>query len=189
MSNLRLVTEDYDPSNTAHIEAAMSISSWQDVDKQSPDYVQMFDLDPEIIASHVFGTVGFAEDLDGTRTPAGYNGATAIHDNGMIETGGLIVNPIYRGTGLRFGSIIKHAMLTRLKELYPETPLITFANKKSQKINRAAGFRDAQREEIPKSALELCKNCIDYEEKVRICGQICCDEILILDPETPVNVN
>lgn len=172
--------EKYDTTAAHHIAAADAFKAWQDEDRLQPDYVQMFDLNPDVMREHVIGVVGFIDGSEG-REPVGYNGAIARHDNGMLEIGGMIVNPRLRRQG--FARKIKQATLDLIEAEFPGTRLITFTNSSSEALNRGCGFRDARPEEVPRSALAMCeKQCVNYQQVVIECGGLCCDTILVLDP-------
>lgn len=175
----KLVFERYDPTKDTHVAAAEAITLWQDHDKQSPDYQQMFALGPRELAQHVFGVICLdIDDEAATSTPVGYNAATFEFPGNVFETGAMIVNPDYRGHGV--GRQIKEALFEQLAALYPDHRVITFANANSEHLNRRCGFRDATAPEVPSEALDLCKTeCVSYQKAVVEGGKLCCDTILV----------
>lgn len=171
-----IVFQQYNSDNPMHVALADTIPEWQDYDRQQPNYSQMFPLNAQEIGQHVFGIVCLDIRDDGF-TPVGYNGATYEYPGKVLETGGMIVNPAYRGRGL--SKKIKYEMLRGLAILYPEHRLITFANGNSEQLNRHCGFRDATSSEVPTEALDLCKQiCTSYQTQVVENGRICCDTLL-----------
>lgn len=189
IGNLEVVTERFDQQDMLHLDYAEDFESWRAEYSQTLlEEDQMLPLDEEHLAKHLFGVVAFIMNSEVKLVPVGYNAATFIFEDGSLEIGGLIVNPRYRGLGI--ATIVKKEIMSQAQECFPGRKLITFANRNSEKLNRKFGFVDATEEEVPRSALHVCKEeCTKYtdlQESNRMRAPedqvLCCDTILIHDP-------
>lgn len=169
-----LVFEQFDASNEEHLKAALLLETWR-----KDEDAQMLVLGPEVMSGHLMGVMCFL-DGPGDRELVGYNAALIKYPNGLIEIGGMFVNPDFRGKGV--ATAIKAEILKLMGAQFPENSLITFCNPSSERLNRSFGFRDASLDEVPVEAYELCTNC-NRQAQAQAIGQVCCDSdrILIYD--------
>jgi GNAT superfamily N-acetyltransferase len=168
-NNLRY--EVFDITNPRHVDAALQAKQWQDEEKP-----RMLPLGPEEMANHIYGIMAFDA---GTDDFVGYNAAMCEYEGGILEIGGLFVGPEFRGRGI--AREIKLEILARMREYYPSKKLLTFVNENSEHVNRELGFVDGSIETVPTEALEVCSRCPAFKNLEL--GRLCCDKVLIYQPE------
>lgn len=168
-----LIIERYDHSDDFHVELAASLDTMRETEDPAPT---MFPIGPEVLKSHKLGVIARVDE-----TAVGYNGVIFQYQNGVVEMGGLYVNPDFRHRGLT--TPIKAALFNAIREMTDAERVVTFANSNSLNLNLRHGFRIATLDEIPPEGLQQCTlSCIKYEHAKKL-GNLCCDTILTLEVE------
>lgn len=158
--------EIYDPAEERHVGLADSLERMR-ADEQPV----MLPISSEILSRH---TVGVIASLGGVAV--GYNGIIFEYEDGIIEMGGLFINPDFRGRGLV--RPMKAKLFEAVRGLDRVKSVITFANANSLHLNLDYGFRRAERHEIPNGSIANCSGC-PKQADAQACGMLCCDTILV----------
>ena len=127
------------------------------------------------VAEHHLPTVALARTNEGVRL-AGYSAITQIYSKYIIELGGLIVSPDFRG--MRVAQQVVKRVVTRANEELEPDMILAFSNKNSASIfQKLGGEVVADATMLPAEVWKLCLNCKNYQEAVIECGMNCCGRV------------
>jgi N-acetylglutamate synthase-like GNAT family acetyltransferase len=168
--NEDILVETYDAANQRHVAMADALDAMR-----AEEGPVMIPIHAEMVAKHVTGVIASLGE-----TAVGYNGVIFSYEGGVVEMGGLYINPDFRGQGLT--RHLKAKLFPAIKEIEDAKSVIAFANDNSLALNLGYGFKRAEREEIPAQGLVNCALC-PKSETAHAAGQLCCDTVLILPVE------
>jgi N-acetylglutamate synthase-like GNAT family acetyltransferase len=168
-SNLVTEVEVHDITDiTQHDLYRSEIARWSDEESMIP-------ITFDSIAGHHLSTVALAHTTEGIRL-AGYCAITQIYSRYIIELGGLIVSPDFRGMRVA-QQVVKRVVARATEELEPDM-ILAFSNKNSASIfQKLGGEVIADATTLPHKVWKLCINCRNYQEAVIECGMDCCGRV------------
>ena len=161
--------EIFDKTNDDHKAAAEILEAWTASE-------HMIALSSQKLSSHLLGVLAFTGN---DNKLLGYRAVTESYEDGnWLEIGGIVIDPAKRGRGL--GQIVANTQFQTARESYPTSNFVIFANPTSIRISQNQGFKIvSDLTEVPREALDVCKNeCKQFASACSM-GRICCDEILI----------
>lgn len=156
-----------DPANEAHIEAVVRWSTSE----------SMIPINTFSIQRYRFPNAAFADNTQtGEREIAGYAAITHIYSRRVIELGGLVINPKYRGLGIA-SELVKKTATEAREHLEPEQ-ILAFSNHSSGGLfSKLGGERIEDADTLPPEVWKACHVCRFYEKEVIRCGKICCGRV------------
>jgi N-acetylglutamate synthase-like GNAT family acetyltransferase len=141
------------------------LASWS---RESPE---MLPLSVESIARHHLSTGAYI-----LGELAGYGAISVIYSREVVEFGGLLVSPNFRGHGVAT-ALVKHVVSKAREELDP-MQVLTFTNEKSFGLfKRLGGVVIDDMDTLPNEVWKLCHICPSYG-RMMSAGKICCNRVL-----------
>lgn len=138
----------------------------------------MIPINEESIDSHNLRTLALGVDQQlGVTRFAGYAAITLVYSSEVIELGGLVIDPSFRGRGIA-GKLTRN-IIARAGEMWPNAEIIAFANEKSGRVfNRLGAHRieDPENELMPE-VWKTCSLCTGFKEYVTEMGERCCRRV------------